>query len=177
MNRNAYVFITASQKVLADKVFLIGFLVLSFIVFWILLYIPVRTTPGNDLAFQLSLLTSKDYMLLITLSVLTALSLVMNIYLFREQYDAKARLATVSQGSAGSVFAGLVGSLFGTASCGYCVASLFGFLGAGSIMFLLQYRHIVTITAIALLVVSLYFTAQKVLGICNVCRVDYKRKR
>lgn len=152
------------------------FLILTASFFWLLLYLPVWRIPGNDLRFQLSLLSPVDFGLLAGLSILTALSLVMNVYLLRIHFSPDTGLSAVGQSGLGGI-AGVIASVFGTASCATCVASLFGFLGFGSVLFLLQYRQWITTLAILLMIVSLYFTARKVLGICAVCRVDYHKSR
>ena len=169
MKIHALYFLTASQKVLTRKKYLFIFLIFNLFFIWLLLYIPVRNIPGNDFKFQLSILTPKDFALLITLSLLTALSLTMNIYILRRQFTPRTSVVFVGQGGLGSV-TGVIGSIFGTASCVSCVASLFGFLGIGGIFFLVQYKELITIIAIALLLFSLHFTTRKVLGICDVCK-------
>lgn len=160
----------AAQQVLSSKNYLFGLLILAFAIFWLLLYIPVRTIPGNDFAFQLSILTAKDRILLIALSVLTALSIVMNIFVLRNKPTIQTSLSMAGQGGTGFL-SGIIASVFGTASCGLCVASLFGFLGIGAVFFLLQYKQWITSIAILLFIISLYFTSRKVLGICDNCKV------
>ena len=166
----------ASLIVLHDFKLLGLFLLLTSVFFWLLIYIPVWRIPGNDLRFQLSILSDYDFGLLGTLSAFTSLSLVMNWYLLIRQFRANTGLIAVGQMSLGGL-AGITASIFGTVSCAACVASLFGFLGFSGVLFLLQYRQAMTIGAIVLLVVSLYFTSQKVLGVCEICKVDYRRKK
>ncbi len=161
--------ITAIRMVLGDAKYLtVFFLLIGFFV-WLFLYIPVRNIPGNDFAFQLSIMSARDIGLLIALSALTALSVVMNGYILRRQFSVRSGVGMVGQGGLGS-FAGVIGSIFGTASCASCAVSLFGFLGVGSVFFLLQYRQVITVVAILLLIFSLYFTSKSVLGICTVKR-------
>ncbi len=155
--------------VLGDTRYLTAFLFLIGFFVWLFLYIPVKNIPGNDFAFQLSIMSPKDFILLITLSSLTALSMVMNGYILKRQFSLRSSAGLIGQGGLGS-FAGVIGSIFGTASCASCAVSLFGFLGVGSVFFLLQYRQVITIVAILLLIFSLYFTSKSVLGICTVKR-------
>lgn len=161
--------ITAIRMVLGDSRYLTTFLLLIGVFVWLFLYIPVKNIPGNDFAFQLSIMAPKDFILLIALSTLTALSVVMNGYILKRQFSIRSGVGLVGQGGLGS-FAGVIGSIFGTASCASCAISLFGFLGVGSVLFLLQYRQIITTGAIILLIFSLYFTSKSVLGICAVKR-------
>jgi hypothetical protein len=142
----------------------------AFGMFWVMLYIPIRTIPGNDLAFQISILTPKDWFLFIVLPALTALSIVMNVYILSKKRSAQDSVVMVGQGGTGFL-SGVIASVFGTASCASCVASIFGFLGVGGVFFLVEHRTIITTGAIFLMLISLYFTSRKVLGICDNCKV------
>lgn len=164
--------INAICMVLGNPRYLIIFLLLIGAFIWLFLYIPVKNIPGNDFAFQLSIMAPKDFVLLITLSTLTALSVVMNGYILKRQFSVRSGVGLVGQGGLGG-FAGVIGSIFGTASCASCAISLFGFLGVGSVLFLLQYRQAITMVAILLLIISLYFTSKSVLGICTVKRRNH----
>lgn len=174
-------FTLASKEIFNHPRYLWIFLGLALLFFWVLVYIPVRSIPGNDFLFQLSILTVKDWILFITLSVLTALSVVFNIYLlflnkrrdsgsFAHKNKVKVGAALTVQGGTG-ILSGIVASLFGTATCAACISSLFGFLGFGGVLFLIEYRTPITVAAILLLLVSLHFTSQKVLRVCKICKV------
>jgi len=160
----------AVRVVLKERKYLIGFITLSVAIFWLFIYIPVKNIPGNDFAFQLSIMSIQDKILTIILSILVALSLVMNIYAFRLKRSAKVGLSMVSQGG-GGLFSGVVASIFGTATCAACVSSIFGFLGIGGVFFLLEYRTHIVLISIVLLLISIYFTSAKVLGICKSCGI------
>lgn len=136
-------------------------------ILYVIIYIPVKNVPGNTFRFQISLFTFGDWILLLTLSFLTSLSLVMNIFVIRNNLKSFRGLTTVGQGSFG-IFSGLIGSLFGTASCASCVGSVLGFLGVGGILFLLKFRQIIVASSILIMIVTLYFTSKKVLGICKI---------
>lgn len=164
------IYFLAVKHVLSSKSYLVGLFSLTFVIFWLLIYIPVRTIPGNDFAFQLSLLAPKDHILLITLSVLTALSIIMNVYVLRHKPTIQTGLSMTGQGGTGLI-SGIIGSVFGTATCASCVASILGFLGIGGVLFLLQYRTWITTASIILILVSLYFTSRKILGICESCGI------
>lgn len=168
--------IAAFQIVLKDKIYLAGFIILSAILFWLFLYIPVRTIPGNDFAFQLSILRPIDIFLLILLSLLTALSLTLHFYLIRKKISNKGITLTIGSSLVGGT-AGIVGSLFATASCAACVATILGFLGVGTVFFLLVHRQLIIAFSITLMIISLHFTTRKVLGICDICNVGYKHKK
>lgn len=175
--------IAAIKKVLAQKSYLAGFIVISIGIFWLFLAIPVKTVPGNTFALQLRiLLDTGQFFLLAALSLLTSLSLVLHVYTFRHKHslrsdELKHSVATgaslVGSGTTGFV-SGVIATIFGSATCGYCVAAFFGFLGIGGVLFLIEYRTWITIAAIALMLISLYFTSRKVLGVCERCTIHGK---
>lgn len=162
----SYLF-TATKLVLSEKRYLALFILFTIGFLAFLVYIPVTSVPGNDLVFQLSIYTFKDYFLLITLSLLTSLSFSLNIFAILRDFKARSSATLLAQGGGGSLSA-LIGTIFGTASCSSCVASLFGFLGVGGVLFLIKYKDIITFSAIALMLISLYYTSKRVLGICNI---------
>lgn len=162
--------ILAIKVVLRDKKYLAAFLFLSVAIFWLFIYIPVKNIPGNDFAFQLSIMTLQDKILLVILSLLVSLSIVMNVYAFKLKRSAKVGISMVGQGG-GGLFSGAAASIFGTATCASCVASIFGFLGTGGVLFLLEYRTQIVLVSAVLLLISIYFTSAKVLGVCKSCGV------
>ena len=170
MKQYGFYLLSASKLVFTDKLYLLGFLVVAFVMFWLLLYIPVRAIPGNDLKFQLSILTPKDWFLFTALPVLTALSIIMNIYILKIKRSAQDSISMAGQGGTGFL-SGVIASVFGTATCASCVASFFGFLGVGGVLFLVQYRTFITVGAITLMLISLYFTSKRVLNACEECRI------
>lgn len=175
--KNSFVnLFSATRVVLKDRVYLTGFLATSAVLFWLFLYIPVRLIPGNDFAFQLSILRPGDVFLLIVLSFLTALSFTLHFYMLKNRFSVKRATATIGGGIFGGIV-GIIGSLFATASCAACVATLLGFLGVGTVFFLLDHRSLIIAFSIILMLVSLHFTAEKVLGICVVCKIDNKQKK
>lgn len=135
MKQYQFYLLSANKLVFSDKRYLFGFLAVAFAMFWLLLYIPIRTIPGNDLAFQLSILTPKDWFLFTILPVLTALSIVMNVYILKNKHSLRSNdlkgsaqdgAAMAGQGGTGFL-SGIIASVFGTATCASCVATIFGF--------------------------------------------------
>lgn len=165
-----HIFIHAFLEVFKDKRYFFGFILLSVLIFWLLVFIPVRSIPGNDLLFQLSIMSKAEYLLLISLSLLTSISLAMNFYLWTHQRSKKLGLFIFGQGGVG-ITSGIIASVFGAATCSACLTFIFGLLGVGGVLFLLDYRVHITVFAIVILLLSLYFTSQKILGICKYCRV------
>ena len=164
----------AVTEVLKERKFFVAFLILGASLFWIFVSIPTKTIPGNTLAFQLSILTRSDYFLLITLSALTSLAAVMNFYILANKFTGRTSATLAGQTGIGGI-SGLIAAIFGTATCSLCVASLFGFLGVGAVFLLLKWQVAVTVVAIILLLISLYFASLKVLGICKNCAVPARK--
>lgn len=157
------------------------FILLSFALFFFALFvfIPVATTPGNTLAFQLSIFRVQDYFLMTLLAFLVGLNFSMNIYAWRKSkrfdYAQRKQSANISQSAASGAAAGFGGAfaaIVGTATCASCLAFLFGIvgLGIGSVAFVLKYQTFFLLGAIALVLFSLYFTARKVNKHCASCK-------
>ncbi|MEK7510525.1 MAG: hypothetical protein AAB567_03175 [Patescibacteria group bacterium] len=159
---------TATKTVLTAKRYLLIFFVLFPIAFLVFILIPVLAIPGNDIAFQLSIFTSKDYTLLIVLAPLISLVITMQIFIFRRNKNIKENLKSAGVGAAGS-YSGVIGTVFATASCSSCVAVLFGFLGTGAVFFAVENRWLFVSLAIGLMLISLYFAARKINKVCTSC--------
>lgn len=160
---------TASKTVLGQsrncKLWFSGLTILLILLY---LLIPVWLTPGNSIAFQLSLLTIRDYILFIALSAVTALLILMQVFLFLR--SKKDRVGAVGQGSVG-VSSALFGGLLATAACSSCIAVILGFLGAGSVFFVLENQPYVVAAALVLVGVALYFSARRVQRYCESCEI------
>lgn len=159
---------SASKSVLENRNYKIWFLGLTTIFIAAYILLPVWLTPGNTLAFQISLLRPRDYILFLVLSAVTALLILMQAFLFLR--SKKGRAGAVGQGGVGA-FSALFGGLLATAACSSCIAAILGFLGAGSIFFILQNQPYIVAIAIALVLVGLYFSARRVQGYCESCEV------
>jgi len=156
--------INASKQVLSSRGYFISFIFLAFVIFSLFVAIPTLLIPANSLLFQLSVFTLKDYTLLTVLSILTSLLIVMQIFTYKQAKICSSGNIATSSGSA------IVAALFGTASCASCLAAVFGFLGLGTIFFLIKYQWIVVSMAILLILISLYLTSLKLNGVCNSCK-------
>lgn len=160
--------VSASKAVLESRNYKLWFLGLTAIFISAYVLVPVWLTPGNTFSFQLSLLRPTDYLLFLALSAVTALLVLMQAFLFFR--SKKGRAGAVGQGSVGA-FSGIFGGLLATAVCSSCIAVILGFLGAGSIFFILENQLYVAAIAIALVLIGLYFSARRVQGYCEDCEV------
>lgn len=162
---------SASKEVLSKRFYLLGFIALIPLIFMFFVLIPVLTIPGNSIDFQLGIFTERDYVILSLLSLLTSLFLIMQIFIFRNSANVKGKVASLGTGGTGGSVA-VVGSVFATAACSSCLFALFGFLGFSTLIFLIERQWYILGGAIILILVSLYFTARKVNGICDSCRIN-----
>ena len=145
----------ASKEVLQSKKYVKIFAFLTLFMVAVYIIIPVLTIEGNDLLFQLSVFTIKDWLLIVPLSGLIGLMITMQVYSYKKQ-----KSLNVAKGVAVSS-SGIIAGLFGTAGCSSCLASLFGFLGVGNVFFLLEHQVYVVSISFILILVSIYFTSKK----------------
>lgn len=156
--------ISATRTLFTKRNYLWLFLAGIPTIFAIFVLVPVKTIPGNDLAFQLSIFALRDWIIMAALASLTSLLLVMNIYIFRQ----RRALAEAGKAGAGGV-SSIVGAVFGTAACSSCVAALFGFMGLPFVLFLVEARLYIVFGAIGLILLSLYFASKKIVLACENC--------
>ena len=161
----------AIKTIVSKKWYLFGFLALVPLMFLFFVYIPVKTIYGNSLEFQLSIFSTRDYILTTVFSILMSLFLVMQVFVIRNAMDRKSMLTSVTTGGVGG-YVGTVGAIFGTAACGSCLFAIVGFLGASTVFTLLKYQWYVIGGAIVMLLVSIYFLSQKINGVCESCQID-----
>jgi len=158
----------ALRRVLEKKNYKLWFSGLSALFIAVYIVLPVWLTPGNTLTFQLSLFTPRDYLLFLFLSVVTALLILMQVFLFVR--SRRGRASAVGRGGIG-IFSALFAGLLATAACSSCILAVFGFLGAGSIFFTLGHQTYFVYGGILLVLIGLYFSARRVQGYCESCEV------
>ncbi|MBI2674750.1 MAG: hypothetical protein HYX22_03390 [Candidatus Yanofskybacteria bacterium] len=161
---------SAARQMLGEQKHVVIVLLFALFFFGLFVFIPVVTTPGNTLAFQLSIFRIQDYFLMICLALLVGLNFSMNIYARRKQSQSVNISKSAASGTAAG-FGGAFGAIVGTATCASCLASLFGVvgLGIGSVAFVLKYQTFFLLGSIALVIISVYFTARKINKVCNSC--------
>jgi hypothetical protein len=119
-------------------------------------YFVTHIPSGSELGF----------ILIITLSALSALVIPMNLFRIINLKNAKQKMS-------GSIFGSIVGSAAGACSCGpigFAVISTFGSVGATATAFLTNYEIPIRVIAIAILVIT-YFTTIKSLK--TECKVHF----
>ena len=119
-------------------------------------YFVTHIPSGSELGF----------ILIITLSALSALVIPMNVFRITNLKNSKQKMS-------GSIFGSIVGSAAGACSCGpigFAVISTFGSVGATATAFLTNYEIPIRVVAIAILAIT-YFTTIKSLK--TECKVHF----
>lgn len=155
--------------VIRDRNYAILLFIAWVVLFGLMFYLPVRTVPGNTLAFQAVIFGFKDYLFLGIASFLSAFIITIQVKIFRQRKSAKAMAGNSALGSAGFL-SGIVSSVFGTATCSLCVGALFGFLGANSVIFLVNNKTYVVAGSLVLLGLSIFLSLKKLNNSCDICK-------
>lgn len=144
-------------------------LVISFLIFALLILIPVWTTPGNDVLFQLSILEPFVLGLMIALSVANGLLITMQLYI-RSEVKHKADAAHTAA-HAGTAFSVVVSSLVSTVACAACYSAVLSILGLGTTAFIVEHRLWFAVAAMAISFAAIYYSAKRINNHCAVCTI------
>ena len=146
------VYSNSKYVLLASAIFvfmMIGLLILSEFIF-LEPYVVAHLPSGSELGF----------VLIVTLSALSALVIPMNIFRINILKSSKRKMG-------GGIFGSIIGTAAGACSCGpvgFAVISTFGSVGAAATAFLTNYEIPLRIIAVAILAVT-YFTTAKSLKV------------
>jgi len=166
---------SASRVTLGDMRMLGVFVFVWFALFAFMFSIPLKAIPGNSLRLQAELFKLQDYVILIGLSGLSALSLAIQVNVFRMKYASITRDAgSMAVGGMG-IASGIVSSLFASATCASCMGALFGFLGFNTLLILIDNRWYILSGAFLLLGVSLYLASRRFNRGCELCIIKIKQ--
>lgn len=163
MNKIKIVF-KSIKNVISKRNYFIILLVTSLIFLTLFILLPVFFIPENNLVFQLKVFTPLNYITMFVFSALVGLMISMQIY----NHRIKKSLKNVGGGFFGSI-SGFVAGIFGTASCPICVAAIFGFLGTGTVFFLIEKQWYVMIISLFLILLSIYLTSLGIEKNCEKC--------
>ena len=124
------ILISAIWTVLSRWTYRIAFVILAVLFVALYISIPVMLIPGNTFTFQLSLYTPADYTIFISISVLTSLLVLMQVFSFLRSRARTVR--TIGRSSVG-VFSGIFSGMFASVTCVPCAIGFLGIFGsAGS---------------------------------------------
>lgn len=161
---------SALQKSLATPMGVAVFLIASFAVFALFVLVPVWTTPGNDIAFQLSLFTPGVYVLMAALALLNGLVIVMQFYIRREHKKMHSADAKHVAGGLGALGA----SLIATMGCVACYSSILALFGIAGTAFIVEHRWLFATIAIFLALFAIFHSSKKIAGGCKTCKISPK---
>ncbi len=165
----------AIKKIVQNGWFLGIGVVIILTFFIILIMVPVLSIPGNDFAFQISLFGIQDFSIMFLLSLLSGLVITMQMYIWNTNRTMKKKqsttVAVVKTG--GTSIAAIIAAISSTAACSACLTFVLGLmgLGFGTSLFILENQIYFLIGSLLLMLVSLYFTAKRMMGICEACEV------
>jgi len=166
MNNQITTIYKSSKKVLISEGYFKKFLIAVGLFLVIFILLPTYLTPGNTLKFQLTeVFTFWNYIMMILISALLGLMISMQMY----THKLKKSMKNTGKGVVGG-FSGLVAGVFGTAACSSCVAAIFGFLGLGTVFFLIKYQPFIVGGSLLLVLISIYLTSVGIEKNCEVCK-------
>ena len=144
------------------------FITSSIGLFLLLLMIPVWTTPGHDLLFQLELLGVWGTLLVATLSLGNGLLFAMQTVIHRKRRKSSAAKNVAKATTLTGI---LTTSLGATLACAACYSSILSIFGLGATAFVVEYRAYIAILALGLTTAALYYSAKRLNNACAVCHV------
>jgi len=130
-----------------------------FIFAFVFVALPAVYIPNNSLSFQLSTYSSDDYILLFILTILSSISVTVQIYRWKNpSKTCKPSLPIYGTGS--TALSAAFAAIVGTATCAACVAPIVSLLGLGlsGTIFLLKYKFVFSIVAILIILASIYLS-------------------
>lgn len=130
--------------------------------FALFILVPVWSTPGNDMRFQLSMLTPAMLATMIILAITNATLICMHLYLRRTKAKTGAREAVGG-------FAILGSSVMATLGCASCYSSILSGFGLGGVIFFGKYGGYVSAAVVAVSLYAVWMTAKRIEGECTRC--------
>ncbi len=146
-----------------------AFAAIAFSIFSAFILLPVVTTPGNDVVFQLSIMKPDVYALMIALALLNALLISMQLHIRRVR---KAAVAFGEHAKHATTAAGIITSSFlSTIACASCYSSVLALFGLGGTIFLVTHRWWFAAGAIALTFAAIVYASRRINRECNTCTI------
>ncbi len=161
---------TAIKKVFSEKIYILVSLLFAAFMFSVLVLLPVGRFNYKAFYYQVTGLDGASLFIMGLFSIILGILISMQIYLIKKTHESKKKL--FGKGIISGFFSFFAG-IFGSAVCVACLSILFGFLGIGTITFLITYRtHFFVLSAVIALF-SLYSASRGVIAheTCDVCKV------
>ncbi len=157
----------SSKLVFSKQRNVLYFIFIQLLLFSLFSIVPALVSSHISIAAQFRLYSHFDYAFMIALSIIASLNIVINLYDIKS--NAKPRKI------AGMSSIGGFAALIGTATCPSCLISIFGFLGVGTLFFIVRYRLLISGIAILVMLLALNHTSKKVAGKCERCSILHKK--
>lgn len=159
----------AIQATLSSRKHAIISVVSAIIMLFLAVYIPSVLTPGNTIAFQLSLYTPAEATLTLLFSVLFGLSVGMQSYASHLRKAGKHAAIAKHTGTGAVAF---VGTLFSAKLCPICLSAILSFVGIGgsAALVLFSYKTEILAASALMLLLSIYFTSKRITLTCDKCK-------
>jgi hypothetical protein len=126
--------------------------------------LPLFTVPGNSLSLWLGDTTPLSLGLMVLTTIGISLLLSMHIYIYR-----CARKVAPKEAGVGTLatITGFLSGLLTSATCTVCLGGLLSFIGFPTVLLLLQYRIEMAVLSLAIIVISLHYTAKRFYIACG----------
>lgn len=136
--------------------------------FLLLVMIPVWSTPGNDVLFQLHLLKWHGVLLLALLSLANGILIAMQLAIHHKRQKNSAVRQVANATTLGGI---LAGSITTALACAACYSSILAILGFGATAFLVHYRILIGIMALLVTFAAIHYSARRLNNACAVCHI------
>jgi len=163
----------ATVKVMKTTCAPTKFALFSILIFLLLVFVPVWTTPGNDFFFQLSLLSWDLWMILISLSVSNGLLLFMQLYI-RKTVKENGLAHTGKQVM--TLGATIISAITSTLACVACYSYILAMLGVGVSTFIATYRTWIAFGAFLITIYAIYAASKRINNHCETCSITKPSK-
>lgn len=162
MRKHANVIGSSLAKTFARRRDALAGLLLAVSAFALFVLVPVWTTPGNDVRFQLSLLTRGTITAMVVLSVTNAVLISMHLHLRRVKAKVARRDAIGGLAILGS-------SIIATLGCVSCYSTILSAFGLGGVIFFGKYHAYIVTAVIVVSIFAIWHTARRIEGLCDRC--------
>ncbi|PIQ67880.1 hypothetical protein COY25_02945 [Candidatus Uhrbacteria bacterium CG_4_10_14_0_2_um_filter_41_7] len=157
-------------KVLSTPFGLLWFVLASIGIFSTLYMIPVLTTPGNDIKFQFSIMSTDLLVIMILLAIGNGLVIAMQMYIHKE---ARAKRTLTEKSKDVATAGSLVVSVFSsTIACAACYSAVLSVLGLGTASFMITHRFQISFFAFVVTVYAIYEASKRINNHCEVCSIN-----
>ena len=175
MADNATYIPKALKEVFSHVLYLIGAILFSFLIFTIVILIPVGRYSFAALYYQATGLDSNSLYTISFFSILAGILFSMNLYLLKKTHEDKGK---ATGGSIISILSSFIAGIFGSSVCIACVTIVAGFLGIPVTTALISYRRELFLVSALISLVSIYFVSKAIAehGKCKICIAPMKKK-